>query len=517
MSVRTQANPAIWALRHRKIRGQSFSFNEHEYLWQIYADKHPFKVIQKSAQCGISEFFINESFWLADTGRGNCLFVFPADPQLVDFSAGRVRPAIEESEYLSSRVTGVDNVHVRQVGPRFVYYRGSGTVGGGKAIRKLKSVDADTYYLDELDEMSPRVMTLADKRLGHSNLAWKRATSTPTVPEFGINELYLKSDQCQWHIKCEHCTEWQYLSFFKNVNQDSGTFMCRKCGKPINRLAKGEWVPKYPDRNIRGYHINKLFCGTTNIDDLIDASKKTASHEVQEFYNSDLGEPHVPEGGQLSQDILDACRDDYTFPGRGRNCTMGVDVGTYLHVRISEVLEDGIKRALLVTKVRTFDELDAFMKRYDVTAAVIDALPEQRKSAEFCERFKGRAYRCFYTENSESKTEWSKVNQEESKVTVLRTVACDYMLDGFIGRNNRLPTNAREIDTDKKGVSDYYAQMCAPVRVVEMNAYGQPVARYVHGSKPDHYFHAEVYDEIARRVVLESKPVIGVVFAAVGG
>lgn len=325
---------------------------------------------------------------------------------------------------------------------------------------------------------------------------------TPTVPEFGINEQFLASDQREWHLTCEHCGEWQFLTFEDNVLVETGEVVCRKCRRTIDRLGSGQWVPKHPGRPVHGYHISKLFSPMTTIRELIEASQKTAAHEIQEFYNSDLGLPHVPEGGQLSMDLIDACREDFVCPETAKDCTMGVDVGTYLHIRISAVGVDGTRRAVFIGRARQFEELDQLMGRFQVRQCVIDALPEQRKALEFCERWARRAVRCFYEDNPESRKEWLTLTPEEHKLTVHRTMACDYMLDSFIQRRNKLPKNARDLDVDGQGKSQYYQQLCAPSRIVEVNAHGQPVARYVHGSKPDHYFHAEVYDEIAARVLL---------------
>jgi hypothetical protein len=487
LSERIKSNLGLWSLSYRMIRGEPFSFKGHEYLWDIYSDNHHSKVIKKSAQVGASEYFINESFFKAEQGF-NSLFVFPADPQLQDFSHGRVDTAIRESEYLSARVSGIDNVGLKQFGRGFVYFRGA------QNTRKLKSIDADINFYDEIDEMPEGAVTLGEKRLGHSKLKWQRWASTPTVPDVGIDAYYDLSDKRRWHLKCEHCGEWQPLTFADNIDMEKALVVCRKCRKPIDRLAKGTWVAEHPDREVHGYHINKLFCERASIAELIVSSQQTRAFQIQEFYNSDLGETFVPEGGQITEEVLNSCKDSYLMPETAQRCTMGVDVGSYLNVRISKHHRGDIKQAVYIGRVRDFEELDILMKRYDVSMCVVDALPETRKAAEFCARWPGRAFRCYYLPSDVSRSEYFVVNHDDQKVTAHRTVAADYMTVRFKMRTNRLPVNAKDVE-------GYYDHMKAPARITKLDDKGLEYAVYVEGNKPDHYFHAEIYDELAFNII----------------
>ena len=47
--------------------------------------------------------------------------------------------------------------------------------------------------------------------------------------------------------------------------------------------------------------------------------------------------------------------------------------------------------------------------------------------------------------------------------------------------------------------------MTSPVRVSVQDAHGQPRADWVH-TKPDHLFHASVYDTVARRLLPPDMP-----------
>ena len=60
----------------------------------------------------------------------------------------------------------------------------------------------------------------------------------------------------------------------------------------------------------------------------------------------------------------------------------------------------------------------------------------------------------------------------------------------FMERKTRIPNNA---DT----IPGYYSQLKAPQRVKSIDKTGNEIYTYVEGSQADHYFHAEVYDDIA--------------------
>jgi hypothetical protein len=56
-----------------------------------------------------------------------------------------------------------------------------------------------------------------------------------------------------------------------------------------------------------------------------------------------------------------------------------------------------------------------------------------------------------------------------------------------------------------KDIPDYYSHMKASVRVIQRNAKGIDIARYVE-SGADHYFHAENYCLVASRVTAPGQP-----------
>ena len=130
----------------------------------------------------------------------------------------------------------------------------------------------------------------AENSMSSSTFKIFRRFSTPSAPNVGIHDLYTHSDQMEYLHKCAHCGYWNLLSYEDYVdgspdqggnimllNPDGidpkgrtvqpGTFqyVCRKCGKPLDRWYNGSFVAKYPDRTLgmtgtRGYRLSQMNC-----------------------------------------------------------------------------------------------------------------------------------------------------------------------------------------------------------------------------------------------------------------
>lgn len=144
--------------------------------------------------------------------------------------------------------------------------------------------------------------------------------STPSSPNTGIHRLFEQSDQ-NWYLhKCEHCNYYNQMSYedydsssieaggniltvnpegidllAKTVVDGSFQFVCKKCGKPLDRWYNGTWVPTFGERTkdgggTRGYMISQLNAVWVSADDL--KRKELASLSKQSFYNYTLGYPY---------------------------------------------------------------------------------------------------------------------------------------------------------------------------------------------------------------------------------
>ena len=481
-------------------------------LEALYRDTHPFIVVQKAAQVFVSEYLINAALWVADTGqggRGNALYVMPTQNQMDDFSQARFDKAIAESPYLQGRLfppppgrPGPARQRLKKVGLGYIYFRGA------DSRRQLTSVDADVVVLDEYDLMGEGVLELAQKRLASSRLGWLRVVSTPRLPEAGINDLLLQSDQRYYFLKCPGCSHSQRLEWEENVDERRGLVVCgrRRCRKPMDLWAPGRWEPAAPGNDqVRGYHISRLYSPLANVPQMVYESQATTPAALQAFKNAVLGETFVPPGGQLTLDVLDRCREDFSLEDyAGQPCAIGVDVGIRLHVVVREATdwhrrnEDAQPRLVFVGELDSFQQIHSLLERFNVERCVIDALPETHLAREFALRHKGRVWLAQYDRREPGHERARGRGDEVDIYHINRVEALDEMFQRFHRREVALPANARQLGGRvRDGLGEYYRQLLAPKRTLEQDSQGNWVARWVDNGKADHYAHAEVYCMLA--------------------
>ena len=187
-----------------------------------------------------------------------------------------------------------------------------------------------------------------------------------------------------------------------------------------------------------------------------------------------------------------------------RDTTLGVDVGSRFHYRVSSTGTDGHRYVRAMGSVESWTDLDVLMARYSVRLAVVDAFPEQHAARAFVDRHPGRAVTATYpTSNALKGVIFSPEHQKavaDGRVSINRTMAMDAVSTLVGTAAERWPA---AIHNDPEVVE----HMTAPVRVAVLDAHGQPRADWVH-TKPDHLFHASVYDAVARALLPSDVPLV---------
>jgi hypothetical protein len=519
-----------WAKRNRAIDGEPFSLERHKPLIQIYNDEHPHKVVIKPAQVGLSEYAVTFVCWLLSVAVHylkleklglNVGYLFPTQTALSDFSKERFGQLRQESLTLQSLFTDYDDVGFKQAGDSFLYLRGAWS------INALKSFPADVLIYDEFDEMNTSALALAEKRLRASVLKWQLKISTPTLPGRGIHSEYIKSDQHVWEVNCESCDTWNELDFFRDVrlnNVDFDTYkyweeepkrrakvvvLCPNCKMELDRLGEGRWTAKNPSASIRGYQIPSLCFPTVDLNEIAVNITSEDPEKVKEAYRSDLGLPYEISGSQVTEAmllVLSVGLQNGKLPETTwSNATMGVDVGSKLHYRISSTGADGKRYIRAMGSVDTWGELSGLLDEFDIVRCVIDALPEQHKCKEWASLHPGRVFRAYYPNSANLKGSLFQPEAEkiEEIININRTMAMDTVYAHIAGRKEIFPAAIHNNP-------EVIAHLKAPIKVINKNKDGQDIAVWVHTS-PDHLYHASVYDVIALKSLPKEKP--GVVFS----
>lgn len=406
------------------LRGIPFGFAGHEYLREIYENHHDNQIFMKAAQVGISTYHLLKALWLCDTHHAKVIYYFPTDSDISDFSNDRARPMILENEYLKSRVSGIDNVGLKQIGDSSVYFRGM------FSRTRVKSVDADYIILDELDEADQQNKEYAKDRILHSQLQWTSQLSQPSIPDFGIHQEFQESDQRVWAIRCNRCNHWnffnpnepnealEYAEKFLQGNQ----WYCTKCGRPLDDSCKQEWIPLMPShKEKRGYHLTQLYSrilSPAKITKEITGAKVRRILRVR-LFNSILGIPYTDE---LRQPVTDAiihdCQGDFGFLPESQMSFMGVDVGDMLHIAIGQDLGEKIQIVHL-EQTEDWGRLKTLMLKYGIWQCNIDAMPYKKSAKDFAREFPERVVLQYFKSSREERGDEME-RKEEDELPVIR-------------------------------------------------------------------------------------------------
>jgi hypothetical protein len=422
------------------IRGQPFSFQGHEYLREIYEKHADNMVFMKGAQVGISTYHLLKALWLCDTRVAKVIYFFPTDRDVSDFSNDRAKPLLEENDYLRQRVTGIDNVGLKQLGTSSIYFRGM------VSRMKVKSVDADFIILDELDECPPDNLKFAFDRLLHSQLRWKSQLSQPSVPDFGIHREFLKSDQRVWAMQCGRCNKWNFFNpnepnkaiefaekFLRPIN---GTYCwhCIYCGKPLE-IKHQQWIPLSARSKIRGYHLTQIYSTIIPPQEIAEEiaeakEKKTARIRV---FNSIFGIPYTDEIRQpITDEIIQSSQGEFGFLSESNLAYMGVDVGDTLHIVIGQDLGDKIQ-VIYLESTEDWGRLKTLMAQYSIWLCIIDAMPYKASAKQFAREFPERVILQYFKGSREERGNEIEKKEEDGLVVIRigRTESLDDTTDSI--------------------------------------------------------------------------------------
>lgn len=491
---------------HTNTRGEKMIFSSRPYLIDIYKDNSREIVVEKSVQCGMSEWAIVDCLSNAEKGL-SILYILPKYTLRNRF-VRRIDKAISRSEFYRDKIGDTDSLWQKRYGDADIVFASSETSSD------FIEFSADCIIIDELDYCDQDNLLLAPDRVSASKHKLSRVISTPTYESYGIDEKYKESDQKEWNIQCHHCNEWQSLNFFVNVvNQIANNneyelidkkwnidvdrdilSYCYKCGRVIQRLSEGQWIPKEPNISISGYRISKLFTAQCSLVELWEIFSNALGNTsaIKRFYNSDLGLSYTAEGERITVTLLRSLLGQFNqFQAKeeDKRYYMGMDVGNLIH----GVVIDSQGRIVYTDKKATFEEFSVIMDRFDVRSCVIDIRPETRKAREFQSAHKGRILLCEYIDSNITRESIYKIDRKEGIVQAHRTQSIDLMVSGFL---------RKEVTIAKNTPKEYYEQMNVPVRVVEETSKG-PEARWTKGN--DHFFHATNYAFIAKNV---NKPLL---------
>lgn len=386
---------ARWIEDNTFLRGEKFSFQDHEYALRILEETAKTVVVTKPSQCGMSETVARLMLARAAITPLNIIYVMPTQSAASDFAKGRVNDIINDSPYLSGLIdSSVDNVSVKKLGHSFIFFKGASK--DSQAI----STPADLICSDEYNYASETVVKQYLSRLNHSQYKEKLYFSTPTLPGRGVSAMFDEAKQHFRMVKCTHCGHWSWpnlphdiripgvpeidwstLNKAKLAKLDymSAFFACPKCGKaPDYSHEHREWVCKNPNDRFEavGYAVSPCDVPAyRKASDLV--RERTEYARYVDFMNTGCGLPYEDLESTYTYEELAAC---FISEKGGSNMmrVMGLDMGLECACTIWAVNYDGLmilEHAEMIPIGRLDERRGELTRQYRVSLTVADALP----------------------------------------------------------------------------------------------------------------------------------------------
>ncbi len=478
-------NCIAWILKNR-IKNENSSpieFEDHAFMIQPYMDNAERQAIMKCAQIGWSVMSILRSFHLARFAGANIIHTFPSRNISKDFVIPKVNPLMETNPAIK-KLVDVDSLNLKSIitpyGKRFIYYRGS--YEATEAI----SISAHILINDEFDRSNQKVLKayrsrLDDAKRERPELGWEWRFSNPSIPGYGVDELWQKSDMKHWFVKCGRCNYDWYLTFADNINIETKEKVCAKCRHPFTRenLIKGRWVRKHRDRKISGYWVSQLFVPWITAEKIIE-NQETDPPDV--FHNFTLGLPYVEKDASVTREALIKC----ISPGYNSqtNVAMGVDNGIVKTYVIGN--REGIFR---IGETKDWREIEKLRAAYNAVM-VIDANPYPTVPKQLTEKYPGKAFIHYYVpdKNNSGTIKWDLADRS---VKSDRVKIIDFVVAEINSADLKFNMKLRELD-------EYIFHWIQLYRQVEMNNIGIMLPKWkTIENRPDHFAHATILWRVA--------------------
>jgi len=451
-----RASTLVW-IHQKKIKNEKGKLidvgpdSPHFFLRALYLDRAKEIATQKPSQIGVSTWAILTELHDARFWGINQIHTLPTGADVQKFVPSKTNEIIKQNPAIKEGLAGkeVDAVGQKQFGKAFLYYKGT------HSEREALMLSSDRNWYDEIDKSDMTQIGNYESRLeGADSLREKRYISTPTIPNYGVNEKFELSDQKYWRFPCGHCKKKQHMTWPENIDMIRMVYICKHCHKEINSamIRQGDWQAKFPGRDISGYQLTQMIAPWITPKMMVEAyrSAETGKNDMtmEYFFNHKLGLPYMESSTQIPKSLVL----QNLLPGREHLETesiMGVDVQLHELYCIMGSMEGiyGILRLrsdeeyIQSNGVRgksKWDRWAEIMDTYGVTHCVIDAGFTPNEVAENAAKFEGRVWMQWYKEDPKrakimrwaepSFTSKGKTFQEEYQVLTDRNRAIDMLL-----------------------------------------------------------------------------------------
>jgi phage terminase large subunit GpA-like protein len=289
---RERVTVSTWADRHRILTSKSSSEQGRwrtartPYLREIMDELSATSPTQRivlmfATQVGKTEVGLNWIGYTVHHAPAPMLVVVPTLEVRKRWVRQRLDPLRRETPAVRDVLGKLRSRDATNSEEMFEFPGGICVLGGANSAASLASMPIRYCLQDEVDRFPWEVGQegdpggLIDERTKSFPRRKVMLVSTPTIKGLSrIEQEYERSDQRQFHVPCPSCGEYQVLRW----KRDDGSYglvhieatgavrySCQHCGDLIEEhhkpgmLAAGRWIPRHPERKVRGYHLNALY------------------------------------------------------------------------------------------------------------------------------------------------------------------------------------------------------------------------------------------------------------------
>jgi phage terminase large subunit GpA-like protein len=312
-------------------------------------------ILMVASQLGKTEVLNNVVGYFIDIEPAPILMVQPTIDLAESWSKERLAPMIRDTPALRDKVMDARSRDSGNTLLHKTFPGGNIAMAGANAPSGLASRPRRVVLLDEED----RFPTSAGSEGDPASLAIRRTetfwnpviyeTSTPTVKGISrIEARFEESDQRRLWCPCPQCggyqtLKWSQVRYDADGDGSDAVYQCDRCEAELDdedrrlMVRKGEWRPEYPERTLRGYHLNGLASlfrhkrGFKNrlhqmVADHLSAKRK-GKEVLRTWVNTFLAETWEEEGESVAWEPLMQRRENWgDFPAGGYVITAGADV-----------------------------------------------------------------------------------------------------------------------------------------------------------------------------------------------
>ncbi len=479
--------------------GEVYAFDERPYLIGVLNSRARLKCVRKARGLGFSETEILGSIHGLAVGRykQGVQYVFPTDTDMRKFVQSRFNVVLKKNpQTLGKLVRDTDTTYFKRVGEGNLFMDGGGFNVAIQGLQKYTTTfigtQVDKAVIDELDmfDTANEVIQAAQTSMMNSECKEITALSNPSIPNYGIDLLFQKSNQNWWYRQCRCGELTSPDKEFPNLIDRKGCH-CIKCGDVLP--FRGKWISDVPlndligpnAKNWEGYHISDLNAPKVEPFTILEQWQDKSDANQEKVNKFSLGLPFMPRMNTLTlTEVYDCCGIYPEYDRFEGPCAMGVDVGgsSGFHVVLGYRTGKDSFEVLRTDCLENFEDVEVLGHRFGVKNCVCDMLPEPTYARKFQRGASFRVWLNLYnTQNPVDEVVW---NQGDRGVKTFRNYIFDTSHRVVADKRVKLPRRSRKME-------EFARQYVVPVKIPDVNR--QNVFKYFSPSSNDHFRNAMNY------------------------